>query len=75
MCLRYLAVACAVLACASLYALMPRPMQLVEPLAGEVAQEAAAIDFDTLHAEAAAALQALRQSQERRVAMAAPDAL
>jgi hypothetical protein len=75
MCLRYLAVACAVLACASLYALMPRPMQLVEPLAGEVVQETVAIDFDALHAEAAAALQALQQSQQRRVAMAAPDAL
>jgi len=75
MCLRYLAVACAVLACASLYALMPRPMQLVQPLAGEeLTHEATVVDFDALHAQAAAALEALKQSQDRRVAMAAPEA-
>lgn len=72
--LRVFAVACAVLACASLYTLMPKPMALVEPLANEQAAEATAVDFDTLHAQAAAALEALQQSQQRRLALAVPEA-
>ena len=70
--LRFLAVAAAVTACASLYLLMPRPSARAE-LATEATEAAAAsVDFDVLHAQAAAALESLEQSRERRVASAAP---
>jgi len=65
--LRFLAIAGAVIACASLYLLMPRPSAPAE-LTTEAA--AASVDFDALHAQAAAALESLGQSRERRVASA-----
>ena len=65
--LRYLAVAGAVIACASLYLLMPRPSASVE-FTTEAA--AASVDFDSLHAQAAAALESLEQSGTRRIASA-----
>jgi hypothetical protein len=65
--LRYLAVAGAVIACASLYLLMPRPSASVE-FTTEAA--AASVDFDSLHAQAAAALESLEQSRAQRVASA-----
>jgi hypothetical protein len=69
--LRFLAVAGAVIACASLYLLMPRPSAPAE-FATEAATEtsAASIDFDALHAQAAAALESLEQSRMRRIASA-----
>jgi len=67
MSLRYLAVAGAILACASLYLLMPRPSAPAE-LTAEAA--AASVDFDALHAQAAAALESLEQSRAQRVASA-----
>jgi hypothetical protein len=65
--LRFLAVAGAVIACASLYLLMPRPSAPVE-FATEASE--ASIDFDALHAQAAAALESLEQSGTRRIASA-----
>jgi len=62
-----LAVAAIVTFCAALFVAMPRPST-----SAVVLQETAtvAIDFDALRAEAAAALQALEQSREQRLASA-----
>jgi len=67
MTVRILAVAAIVTFCAALFVAMPRPSTSAEAL-----QETAtvAIDFDALRAEAAAALQALEQSREQRLATA-----
>jgi hypothetical protein len=67
MCVRILAIAAIVTYCAAVFVAMPRPST-----SAEVLQETAAvaIDFDALRAEAAAALQALEQSREQRLASA-----
>ena len=67
MCVRILAIAAIVTFCAAVFVAMPRPST-----SAEVLQETAAvaIDFDALRAEAAAALQALEQSREQRLASA-----
>ena len=67
MTVRILAVAAIVTFCAALFVAMPRTST-----SAEVLQETAtvAIDFDALRAEAAAALQALEQSREQRLASA-----
>ena len=61
--LRFLAVAGAVIACASLYLLMPRPSAPAEFATEAGRGTAASVDFDALHAQAAAALESLEQSQ------------
>jgi hypothetical protein len=70
MSVRILAVAAIVTFCAALFVAMPRPSTSAEVSHG---MAAAAIDFDALRAEAAAALQ--EQSRERRVASAEAEAL
>jgi hypothetical protein len=67
MSVRILAVAAIVTFCAALFVAMPRAST-----SAEVSHETAAvaIDFDALRAEAAAALQALEQSREQRLASA-----
>ena len=67
MSVRILAAAAILTFCATLFVAMPRPST-----SAEVLQETAAvaIDFDALRAEAAAALQALEQSREQRLATA-----
>ena len=67
MSVRILAVAAIATFCAAVFVVMPRPST-----SAEVLQETAAvaIDFDALRAEAAAALQALEQSREQRLASA-----
>jgi hypothetical protein len=67
MSVRILAVAAIATFCAAVFVAMPRPST-----SAEVLQETAAvaIDFDALRAEAAAALQALEQSREQRLAPA-----
>jgi len=69
---RILAAAAIVTFFAALFVVTPRPST-----SAEVSHETAAvaIDFDTLRAEATAALQALEQSRERRVASAEAEAL
>ena len=65
MSVRILAAAAILTFCATLFVAMPRPST-----SAEVSHETAtvAIDFDALRAEAAAALQALEQSREARLA-------
>jgi hypothetical protein len=60
---RTLAAAAIVIFCGAFFVSIPRPST-----SAEVPHETAAIaiDFSTLHAEAAAALQALEQSREQR---------
>ena len=67
MSVRILAVAAILTFCAALLVAMPR-----SSTSAEVSHETAAvaIDFDALRAEAAAALQALEQSREQRLASA-----
>ncbi|HZP68718.1 MAG TPA: hypothetical protein VFB29_02130 [Pseudolabrys sp.] len=65
MSVRILTAAGAVIMCVGLFAMAPRPSASTLP-SNEMA--AAEIDFDALRAEATAALQALEQSRERRVA-------
>ena len=67
MSVRILAAAAIVTFCAALFVTMPRPST-----SAEMSYETAvvAIDFDALRAEAAAALQALEQSREQRLATA-----
>jgi hypothetical protein len=67
MSVRILAVAAIVTFCAALFVAMPR-----SSTSAEASHEMAtvAIDFDALRAEAAAALRALEQSHERRIASA-----
>ena len=67
MSVRILAVAAIATFCAAVFVAVPRPST-----SAEVLQETAAvaIDFDALRAEAAAALQALEQSREQRLASA-----
>ena len=67
MSVRILAAAAVLAFLAALFVAMPRPSTSAE-VSAETA--AVAIDFDALRAEAAAALQALEQSHERRVASA-----
>ena len=67
MSVRILAVAAIVTFCAALFVVMARPSTSAE-VSHEMA--AVAIDFDALRAEAAAALQALEQSREQRLASA-----
>jgi hypothetical protein len=67
MSVRILAVAAIVTFCTALFVAMPRPSTPAE-VSTEVA--AVEIDFDALRAEAAAALRALEQAHERRVASA-----
>ena len=67
MSVRILAVAAIVTFCAALFVAMPRPSTSAE-VSHEMA--AVAIDFDALRAEAVAALQALEQSREQRLAPA-----
>jgi hypothetical protein len=69
MSVRILTAAAAAIMCMGLFAMAPRPSAYVTP-SDEMA--AAEIDFDALRAEATAALQALQQSRERRLASAAP---
>ncbi|HET9718378.1 MAG TPA: hypothetical protein VFP60_19585 [Pseudolabrys sp.] len=66
MSLRIMAAA-ALTICAVLFAAPPQPATSALPN-----EAAIGIDFDALRAEAAAALQALQQSRERRVASVAP---
>jgi len=67
MSVRILAVAAIATFCAAVFVAMPRPST-----SAEVLQETAAvaIDFAALRDEAAAALQALEQSREQRLATA-----
>ena len=65
MSVRILAAAAIVTFCAALFVAVPRASTSME-VSGETT--AVAIDFDALRAEAAAALQALEQSHERRIA-------
>ena len=67
MSVRILAAAAIVTFCAAVFVTMAHPSTHTE-----VSQEmaVAAIDFDALRAEAAAALQALEQSREQRLASA-----
>jgi hypothetical protein len=58
----------AAIICVGLFAMAPRP-SVSAPPSEEIA--AAEIDFDALRAEATAALQALQQSRERRLASSA----
>ena len=67
MSVRILAAAAIMTFCAALFVAVPRA-STSEEVSYETA--AVAIDFDALRAEAAAALQALEQSRERRVASA-----
>ena len=67
MSVRILAVAAIVTFCAALFVVMARPSTSAE-VSHEMA--AVAIDFDALRAEAVAALQALEQSREQRLAPA-----
>src|SRR5215471_5101141 len=64
---RILAAAAIVIFCGALFVSIPRPST-----SAEVPHETAAfaIDFSTLHAEAAAALQALEQSRKQRLVSA-----
>jgi len=64
---RTLAAAAIVIFCGALFVSIPRPSTSAE-LPHETA--AVAIDFSTLHAEAAAALQALEQSRAQRLVSA-----
>ncbi|HET7910721.1 MAG TPA: hypothetical protein VFL49_01700 [Pseudolabrys sp.] len=57
----------ATIACAALFAVMPWPSTSVE-IPNDTA--VVAIDFDALRAEAAAALRALEESREHRLASA-----
>ena len=68
MSMRILVAAAAVITCVGLFAMAPRPSAFVPPLPDEMA--AAEIDFDALRAEATTALEALQQSQDRRLASA-----
>jgi hypothetical protein len=60
---RYLAVAA--LACTLSLLVMPQSTETAEPQ-----KTVAQVDFDALHAQANAALETLRQSQQRRLALA-----
>jgi hypothetical protein len=62
---RILAAAAAAIMCVGLFAMAPRPAESSPPSAEMAAAE---IDFDALRAEATAALRALQQSRERRLA-------
>jgi len=68
MSVRILAAAAIVTFCAAVFVTMAHPSTSTEMSHKTVA--AAAIDFDALRAEAAAALQALEQSREQRLASA-----
>lgn len=72
MSVRLLAIAAAVTVCAALFVAMPRPSTSAEQSNEAVS---ASIDFDALRAQAVAALEALQQSHERRVASVAANAL
>jgi len=61
-------VAVTVIACGACLFATPQSPAPADP------QQAEAIDFDALHAQAAAALEALQQSQERRLASVATTA-
>jgi len=65
--MRILVAVAAVTMCVGLFAATPRPSAFVPPPT-EIA--AAEIDFDALRAEATAALRALQQSHDRRLASA-----
>ena len=65
MCVRILVAAATAIICVGLFAMAPRPSAFLVP-SNEMA--VAEIDFDALHAEAKAALEALQQSRERRLA-------
>jgi len=62
---RILAAAAAAIMCVALFAMAPRSAESAPPSAETAAAE---IDFDALRAEATAALQALQQSREHRLA-------
>jgi len=65
---RILATAAIVIFCGALFVPIPRPSTSAEVRPHET--EAVTIDFSILHAEAAAALQALEQSREHRLVSA-----
>ncbi len=65
MSVRILVAVAAVTMCVGLFAMAPRPSAFVPPPAEMAAAE---IDFEALRAEATAALQALQQSREQRLA-------
>jgi hypothetical protein len=66
--MRILVAVGAITMCVGMFAMAPRPSAFVPPSAEMAAAE---IDFDVLRAEATAALRALQQSHDRRLASTA----